>query len=133
MLFRSTLEAFLRTYDVIEPCDWPTADETDHGYIDVDLGAFLKASGVGATVHGAWLLDSAAVSADLRAMGEALSLEFALAGGDDYELVFTAPAAHRQAVAAAAQATEEDREGRRISAGEEALLKDLLAALRLGL
>jgi hypothetical protein len=35
-------------------------------------------------------------------------------------------------VAAAARATEEDREGRRISSGEEVLLKELLGALRLG-
>ena len=82
-----------------------------HAAIDVsdgmlgDLGHVLRASGVGATVHGGWLLDSAALSADLRAMGEALCLEFALAGGDDYELVFTAPPEQREAVAAAAQAS----------------------------
>ena len=32
-------------------------------------------------------------------------LEFVLAGGDDYELAFTAPADQRDAVAAAAQAS----------------------------
>ena len=82
-----------------------------HSAIDVsdgmlgDLGHVLRASDVGATVNSDWLLDSTAVSADLRAMGDALCLEFALAGGDDYELVFTAPAAQREQVAAAARAS----------------------------
>lgn len=68
-----------------------------------DLGHILNASGVGATLHAAALL--CATSADLRASGDARALEYALTGGDDYELVFTAPQHQRDAVAqAAAQA-----------------------------
>lgn len=68
-----------------------------------DLGHILAASGVGATLQTAALLQ--ATSPDLRAIGEARALENALTGGDDYELVFTAPPHQRDAVAqAAAQA-----------------------------
>lgn len=76
-----------------------------HAAIDVsdgligDLGHILKRSRVGATVQ-----------ADSLPTGPALSLQeieirrrFALAGGDDYELCFTAPAEHRDAVATAAR------------------------------
>ena len=67
-----------------------------------DLGHVLHASGVGATV------DADAV-ATLLAAGDAVGPElrraYTLAGGDDYELAFTAPPAAREAVrAAAAQA-----------------------------
>lgn len=67
-----------------------------------DLGHVLRASGVGATV------DADAV-ANLLAAGDAVGPElrraYTLAGGDDYELAFTAPPAAREAVrAAAAQA-----------------------------
>jgi thiamine-monophosphate kinase len=67
-----------------------------------DLGHVLHASGVGATV------DADAV-ANLLAAGDAVGPElrraYTLAGGDDYELAFTAPPAAREAVrAAAAQA-----------------------------
>ena len=44
-------------------------------------------------------------SADLQAQGEATALAYALTGGDDYELVFTAPASARAAVALAATQT----------------------------
>ena len=68
-----------------------------------DLGHILRASGVGATLQAAALLR--ATSDDLRSSGDPLALEYALTGGDDYELVFTAPPHHRDAVAqAAAQA-----------------------------
>ena len=64
-----------------------------------DLGHVLRASGVGATV------DAEAV-AMLLAAGEAagpdLRRAYTLAGGDDYELAFTAPPAAREAVRAAA-------------------------------
>ncbi len=67
-----------------------------------DLGHVLKASGVGAT------LDVDAVASCLAA-GEAVDLAqrraSALAGGDDHELAFTAPAAAREAVQAAARAS----------------------------
>ena len=67
-----------------------------------DLGHVLRASGVGATVD-------ADVVANLLAAGDAVGPElrraYTLAGGDDYELAFTAPPAAREAVrAAAAQA-----------------------------
>ncbi len=61
-----------------------------------DLGHVLAASGVGATID---------TQSALTLMGcppggltEAQRLDFALAGGDDYELVFTAPASARGAV-----------------------------------
>jgi thiamine-monophosphate kinase len=69
-----------------------------------DLGHILRRSGVGARIDTAaaarLMLQpcAAAVDADL-------ALEYALAGGDDYELVFTAPAASSDAVEAAAQRT----------------------------
>jgi thiamine-monophosphate kinase len=65
-----------------------------------DLGHILEASGVGAEV------DLAAVprSKALAAQPEAVQRLCALAGGDDYELLFTAPAALRGAVVAAARA-----------------------------
>lgn len=67
-----------------------------------DLGHILKQSQVGAS------LDTDAATT-LIAAGQALApaqrLAFALAGGDDYELAFCAPAAAREAVLAAAAAT----------------------------
>jgi thiamine-monophosphate kinase len=50
-----------------------------------DLGHILKASNVGANVQTDWIKGS---------------LEFALAGGDDYELLFTAPPSQRNALQA---------------------------------
>ncbi|RYF82950.1 MAG: thiamine-phosphate kinase [Comamonadaceae bacterium] len=71
-----------------------------------DLGHVLQASGVGATVNA----DAAAgcVAAREHApdlLDNAGWRQLALAGGDDYELLFTAPAAAHQAVQAAAQAS----------------------------
>ena len=67
-----------------------------------DLGHVLKASGVGAT------LDVDAVASCLAA-GDAVDLArrraCTLAGGDDDELAFTAPAAARESVLAAARAS----------------------------
>jgi thiamine-monophosphate kinase len=65
-----------------------------------DLGHVLAASGVGAR------LDWAAVprSAALAACDEALQRRCVLAGGDDYELVFTAPPTAREAVSRAGAA-----------------------------
>lgn len=66
-----------------------------------DLGHVLARSGVGATVH----VDALPRSAVLAAQPRALQHECVLAGGDDYELLFTAPPAHESAVRdAAAQA-----------------------------
>ena len=65
-----------------------------------DLGHILAASGVGACLWSAAVQQ--ATSTDLRAQGEATALAYALTGGDDYELVFTAPATARAEVALAA-------------------------------
>ncbi|ASK27702.1 hypothetical protein BG910_08095 [Neisseria chenwenguii] len=77
-----------------------------HAALDVsdglaqDLGHILNASGVGAEIWTERL-------PTLPALKTALTAEqwFActLAGGDDYELVFTAPASYREAVSAAAE------------------------------
>jgi len=64
-----------------------------------DLGHILKRSRVGARVELAALPRSAA----LARQAEELQHECLLAGGDDYELLFTAPAAKRDAVRAAAR------------------------------
>ncbi len=52
-----------------------------------DLGHVLRRSGVGARVD----VDAVPRSRELAAMPAALQRECTLAGGDDYELVFTAP------------------------------------------
>ncbi|MGX5662364.1 thiamine-phosphate kinase [Diaphorobacter nitroreducens] len=74
-----------------------------------DLGHILKASGVGACVDATTatnLLASSAQQAGATADFDAQTLmQCALAGGDDYELVFTAPPAQQAAVQAAAQAS----------------------------
>ncbi|WP_269631381.1 thiamine-phosphate kinase [Pelomonas sp. BJYL3] len=63
-----------------------------------DLGHVLKASGVGVELQ----VDALPRSAVLAAQDPVLQLECLLAGGDDYELVFTAPADRHQAVREAA-------------------------------
>jgi thiamine-monophosphate kinase len=79
-----------------------------HAAIDVsdgllgDLGHILKRSGVGAQVETAWLQGSAAVSADVLTLPWTRRLDFALAGGDDYELLFTAPVRERERIHALA-------------------------------
>lgn len=75
-----------------------------HAAIDIsdglvgDLGHILEKSGVGAT------LDADALPAGpvLAAQPRALRRAFTAAGGDDYEICFTAPVASREAIAAAA-------------------------------
>jgi thiamine-monophosphate kinase len=62
-----------------------------------DLGHILRRSAVGATVE----VDAVPRGAALRALGSAVQRDFCLAGGDDYELVFTAPRASSAAVLAA--------------------------------
>ncbi len=75
-----------------------------HAAIDVsdgllgDLGHVLRASGVGACVE----VDALPTSGVLQAQPAARRRACQLAGGDDYELLFTAPAAQREAVLAAA-------------------------------
>ena len=74
-----------------------------------DLGHILKASGVGACVDATVatnLLAASAQQAGATADFDAQTqMQCALAGGDDYELVFTAPPAQQAAVQAAAQAS----------------------------
>jgi thiamine-monophosphate kinase len=65
-----------------------------------DLDHVLEASGVGAVVDAAALPRSAV----LAAQPDAVQATCLLAGGDDYELLFTAPPAQAEAVRAAAQA-----------------------------
>jgi thiamine-monophosphate kinase len=65
-----------------------------------DLGHILRASRVGAEVE----IDALPHSAHLAAVPLALRRECTLAGGDDYELVFSAPADRADAIAAAGRA-----------------------------
>ena len=67
-----------------------------------DIRHILAASHTGATLYaahadGGGLL--AATSAALRTLGEQTALDYALAGGDDYELLLTAAPQHRHAIA----------------------------------
>jgi thiamine-monophosphate kinase len=67
-----------------------------------DLGHILRGSGVGARIDtgaAAGLMDPVCA----KVLEEDRRLEYVLAGGDDYELLFTAPAAHRESVLAAAR------------------------------
>jgi thiamine-monophosphate kinase len=64
-----------------------------------DLGHVLKSSGVAAVIE----LDALPRSPVLAAQSPALQELCVLAGGDDYELLFTAPPSRRQAVLAAGQ------------------------------
>jgi thiamine-monophosphate kinase len=63
-----------------------------------DLAHILRRSGVGATVE----VDALPRSAVLAALPTAQQREFTLAGGDDYELVFSAPPARAEQVQSAA-------------------------------
>lgn len=65
-----------------------------------DLGHILTASGVGADIA----LADLSVAPALSALAEAERLTCLLSGGDDYELLFTAPVSARDAVQSAAQA-----------------------------
>ncbi len=66
-----------------------------------DLGHILVASGVGATLDLAAIPRSASLDRRLGGPDRALALACLLAGGDDYELCFTAPVARRADVARA--------------------------------
>ena len=74
-----------------------------------DLGHILRASGTGACIDTSITTDLMAISAlPISARGQfdpELLHQCTLAGGDDYELAFTAPVARRAAVAAAALAS----------------------------
>lgn len=65
-----------------------------------DLGHILHQSAVGARIETSL---AAGLMAVHGAFDEEQELEYVLAGGDDYELAFTAPAAQREAVRAAAR------------------------------
>ena len=75
-----------------------------HAAIDIsdglvgDLGHILAASGVGATLD----VDGVPAGPVLNGQPQALRRRFCAAGGDDYELCFTAPAASRAAIENAA-------------------------------
>lgn len=75
-----------------------------------DLQHILRASGVGASIDTSIAINLIAASASNTWATATISfeqqLEFALAGGDDYELAFTAPVSKRQAVQAAADQAE---------------------------
>lgn len=66
-----------------------------------DLAHILTASGTAAQIDVETLLASSAVSNAVRHLAPAHALTCVLAGGDDYELVFTAPSTARAAVVAA--------------------------------
>jgi thiamine-monophosphate kinase len=93
-----------------------------------DLGHVLKASGVGARIEAELALPLlasahlAAIAADQPGwpLAPALQLEYVLAGGDDYELAFTAPAAAQAQVLVAARAsgTPVTRIGRIVDAAQ---------------
>ena len=74
-----------------------------------DLSHILKASGVGARIDTSvttYLVAEKAYSTGASGVFDAKLLhQCTLAGGDDYELAFTAPPARRDAVAAASQAS----------------------------
>lgn len=68
-----------------------------------DLRHLLAASGVGATIDAAAAASLLACANDVDAQQR---LEFVLAGGDDYELLFAAPAGSRDAVQSAAASAQ---------------------------
>jgi thiamine-monophosphate kinase len=79
-----------------------------------DLGHILKRSGVGAQIDTTWLQASsrfgeahlpAGITTVMADLPWNKRLEFALSGGDDYELCFTAPVNQRELVHAAAWET----------------------------
>lgn len=84
-----------------------------------DLGHVLRSSRVAAEV---WA-DALPAHPALQALPLAARRAFALAGGDDYELLFTAPATARDAVLAAGQSalTSVQRIGRILAPGEQGL------------
>ena len=63
-----------------------------------DLGHILAASGVGATLD----VDALPAGVVLASQAQALRRSYTAAGGDDYELCFTAPASERGAILALA-------------------------------
>ncbi|MCZ8294776.1 MAG: thiamine-phosphate kinase [Hylemonella sp.] len=68
-----------------------------------DLGHILRASGCGACIDTS--LAAPLLATQGLALGAEEHLSLVLAGGDDYELLFTAPASHAEAVVAAGRAS----------------------------
>jgi thiamine-monophosphate kinase len=95
-----------------------------------DLGHILKASGCGAELA----IDNVAACAMFYRAEHGFTMDFCremtLAGGDDYELVFTAPVSARDAVAQAAErsATAVNRIGQ-ITAERAVVLRDAAGAV----
>ena len=71
-----------------------------------DLGHILAASGLGAELHTHDILESIATSSIIKSAGGHFYPDFVLNGGDDYELVFTAPVSARPAVRHAAESAD---------------------------
>jgi len=71
-----------------------------------DLGHILAASGTGAELRVGDMLDSIAVSPILTSAGAHFLTDLVLNGGDDYELVFTAPPSARAQVSQAAHTAQ---------------------------
>jgi thiamine-monophosphate kinase len=84
-----------------------------HAAIDIsdglsgDLGHILERSGVGAVLD----VDALPAGPVLQRQPQALQRRFTLAGGDDYELCFTAPSDRREAVLRAAAGMQVTRIG----------------------
>ncbi len=70
-----------------------------------DLGHILQRSKLGAVLTTDWVADSAAISPALQTLPLNRRLDMALAGGDDYELLFTAAPDQADAVQDAANAS----------------------------
>ena len=70
-----------------------------------DLGHILTASGMGAVLRPDELLNNIATNPILASDRDRFGYEYCLTGGDDYELVFTAPPSARAAVQQAASAS----------------------------
>ena len=99
--------------------------------LDGDLRHLLDASSVGAVVELAELPRSDALDRKLDGSERDLALACLLAGGDDYELVFAAPADKRDAVAAAGRTVDVavTRIGRIVADDELAVLDESGAPL----
>lgn len=69
-----------------------------------DLGHIARRSGVGAEIHAERL----PLSRQIRHLGAPQQMEWALGGGDDYELCFTVPTAHVRGVEALIDAGQLD-------------------------
>ncbi len=98
-----------------------------------DLSHILRQSGVGARID----TGTAKLLMAAPGMTDDLRLEYVLAGGDDYELAFTAPSSRRQAVRAAADqsatpvtriGTIEGQTGLRLAAADGSLMEPSFTA-----